>query len=281
MFMKRVNGKCQVKMNNRKTAFRFDGLLVLMVLFFWCGNTFFFRPQPCRAEDSSLRLPALFGDNMVLQRGTEIAIWGWSQPEEIIKISVAGQNQTAPVDQTGKWVVRLKPVTAPGPFDMTIEDSKHTRQIRNVVFGEVWLLCGQSNMMMRVSSSNYAEAEISQANYPLIRHFEVAFKVAQTPQEDCTGQWLTCTPEAVANNFSAVGYFFGRELHQALGSPIGLINCSRGGVPGEAFVRKDILQSDPQLKPIFERVEKWKKKRRTIKENTTSGLTLGGSKLRH
>ena len=134
---------------------------------------------------------------------------------------------------------------------MTLK-GKNTITLRNVLVGEVWVGSGQSNMQMAVQSSADAKNEIANATYPKIRLFSVERKVADAPQEDCKGSWVECSPETVPG-FSAVAYFFGRELHKQLNVPVGLIHTSWGGTPAEAWTCQKMLKSDPDFKPILER----------------------------
>ncbi|MHC4337100.1 MAG: sialate O-acetylesterase, partial [Planctomycetota bacterium] len=169
---------------------------------------------------------------------------------ETLTSSYAG-SYTCTTDKDGKWVVKIDPPrTAGGPYEMTVS-GKNTVKIKNILVGEVWVASGQSNMEWSVARSVDAEQEIASANYSNIRLFKVERSFADAPQKDCSGSWLICTPETVAG-FSAVAYFFGRELHRELNVPVGLIQTCWGGTPAEAWTRHEVLAGEP-LKPIVDR----------------------------
>ncbi|HEX8329817.1 MAG TPA: sialate O-acetylesterase [Hymenobacter sp.] len=218
-----------------------------------------FLPRLTRAD---IALPALLTDNMVLQQKTTVALWGWAAPGEAVTVSASWQKgtQKATADAQGNWLVRVPTGKAGGPYTIVIEgQSKHT--INNVLLGEVWLCSGQSNMNFPVAKRegwrtglrNAAEV-IAQTKYPAIRMFTVTQKVADAPQRDVQGSWAVCSPETVGD-FSAVAYFFGLELHQKLGVPVGLIHSSWGGTPAESWTRQDVLESTPTLRSILTRYE--------------------------
>ncbi len=199
---------------------------------------------------ADVRLPAVIGDNMVIQQGMEVPIWGWAEPGEhvIIKFGPYSVAWGAKADETGKWKTRIGPFKAGGPFNMSI-DASNTIEVKNVLVGEVWVCSGQSNMAMKVSRCNNADAEIAAANYPEIRMFTVGRAVSDKPLADCNGLWEVCEPN-VAKDFSAAGYYFGREIHKKVGVPVGLIHTSWGGVPAETWMRKDVLEADADFSAI-------------------------------
>lgn len=197
---------------------------------------------------ADVKLPDLFSDNMVLQRGINAPVWGTADPGEAVTVTLGDQKQTATADNNGKWMVKLAPLTAGGPFDMTVS-GKNSLTRHNVAVGEVWVCSGQSNMEFVLRGAMNAQQEIADANYPMIRSVNIVKKVADQPQTEARGQWAVCTPQA-AGGFTAVGYFFGRELHKALGVPVGLIHSSWGGTPAEAWTNHATLQNDPELKTI-------------------------------
>jgi len=207
------------------------------------------------ASFADVKLPAAISDNMVLQQGMKVSIWGWAEPGE--KVAVGGNWQSlgwhTTADKDGRWMVKIKPPKAGGPYKMTI-NGKNTITIKNILVGEVWVCSGQSNMERSVKRSANAEQEIVSANYPNIRLFAVRKTIADSPQTDCSGNWSSCSPETVAD-FSAAAYFFGRELHSRLGVGVGLIQTCWGGTPAEAWTRHEVLASDPELKPIVDRFD--------------------------
>lgn len=200
---------------------------------------------------AEVKLPALFSDNMVLQRDRPIPVWGTAEAGEQVTVTLGEAQVTATANQEGRWRVQLPPRAAGGPFEMTIA-GKNTLTRRNVLIGEVWIASGQSNMEWPVHLSLHPEEEIAAANYPQIRFFNVKHTVASQPRTDVEGTWVECTPQTVPN-FSAVAYFFSRDLHQALGVPIGLIKTAWGGTPAESWVSRSSLEAQPDLKVLVER----------------------------
>ncbi|MEO0510655.1 MAG: sialate O-acetylesterase [Verrucomicrobiota bacterium] len=192
------------------------------------------------SADAKLWLPRIFGDHMVLQRDHSNPVWGKAEPGQSVTVQIAGQQHMAKADSTGKWKLSLDPMSAGGPHELVI-DAGETRKFRDVLVGEVWFCSGQSNMQWSVAQSNNAEVEIASANFPELRVITVPRVGTQEPQEDFEGQWDKCTPETIAD-FSAVGYFFGRRLHHALGVPIGLIDNAWGASVAEAWVPREVLE---------------------------------------
>jgi sialate O-acetylesterase len=205
------------------------------------------------ASFADVRLPAVIGDNMVLQRGRKAPVWGWAEPGEEVMVSVSWRSMKWAVtaDENGRWKFEMKSPKAGGPYEMTLS-GKNAITIKNILVGEVWVCSGQSNMAMSVGSSANAELEIAVSNYPNIRLFTVERKVSEQPQSDCAGSWTSCSPETIPG-FSAVAYYFGRELHKVLDVPVGLIHTSWGGTPAEAWTRREILEKDKDFAPILMR----------------------------
>ena len=203
---------------------------------------------------ADVKLPALIGSNMVLQQGRPVRVWGTADPGERVVVRVKNQQKVTTAGETGAWQVRLGPLDAGGPFEMTIE-GKNRIALRNVMAGEVWVCSGQSNMWWPVEFSANSRQEIAEASYPKIRLFAVGLKATADPQRDVQGQWVECNPKTVGG-FSAVSYFFGRQLHQALGVPVGLIHSSVGGTPAEAWTSMSALVADPDFREILGRWSK-------------------------
>ncbi len=201
------------------------------------------------AVKADVKLPAIFGSHMVLQRDQKDKVWGWAEPGEEVTVQIAGQSKTAKAGEDGAWQVSLDPLPAGGPHEMTVK-GKNTIKFEDVLVGEVWICSGQSNMQWSVASSKDADLVIRTAKYPSIRLITVPNLGTQEPQKDFRGRWTTCRPETVPN-FSAVGYFFGRQLHETLGVPIGLINDAWGGSACEAWIRRDILAADSKYAPLI------------------------------
>lgn len=206
---------------------------------------------------------SLFSNNMVLQRGVIVPVWGTAKEGETVTVEFAGQKQTV-VAAGGKWIVKLKALKEGGPFEMTIK-GENTVVIKNILIGEVWLCSGQSNMGFPLRAvraiGNYpkvAEVLRDAQNYPLIRQFSIPLiKNTAVPAmvDDVNGKWKLCDSIS-ARDFSAVGYFFARELYKELKMPIGIINSSYGGTACENWMSKETLESFPELTSIFTNYEK-------------------------
>lgn len=196
---------------------------------------------------ADVRLPQIFGNGMVLQRNQPIAVWGWADPNESITVSLNKQTKTITATSEGKWLLQLDAERAGGPYDLAIK-GKNKLEFADVLIGDVWICSGQSNMEWPVRASANAEEEIASANYPNIRHVKIPNTVAGEPQLDIDGAvtWQEATPANVGN-FTAVGYFYARELHSKLDVPIGLINTSWGGTMVETWASKEAFEQDPEF----------------------------------
>ncbi|UCD75951.1 MAG: hypothetical protein JSV91_03330 [Phycisphaerales bacterium] len=204
---------------------------------------------PAAAE---IGLPAVFGNHMVLQQQTDAPIWGWGDPGERISISAGWLDRpvSCTVDDEGRWMTSLPTPRAGGPYSVTVAGSSSIA-FTDVMIGEVWICSGQSNMEMPVDYVGPGywgvidyEKEIAAADYPNLRLFTVQRTVSTEPREDCTGQWRQCSPETVGS-FSAVGYFFGRDLHEDLSVPIGMICTAWGGTPAQAWTDYEAMKTLP------------------------------------
>jgi hypothetical protein len=206
---------------------------------------------------ADLRLPAIFSDNMVLQNGKAVPVWGWADKDEKITVSFMGQEKSATAGDDGKWMVKLDTMKASSdPQTMTISSSNISQitkspnlQITNILVGEVWLCSGQSNMEMGVGGTRNAGQEIASAKYPGIRLFKLQHNSQAVPQDECEGSWKICSPNTAAL-FSATAYFFGREIHQRMNTPVGLIDSSWGGTLIEAWTSLDALSTMDEFKGI-------------------------------
>lgn len=195
----------------------------------------------------------LFGDHMVMQRDVPLPVWGTAKPGEQVTVSLGERKASTTADAAGRWQVKLDALPAGGPFVMTLAGDNRVT-IEDVMVGEVWVCSGQSNMAMTVQKVLDAEKEMAAADYPKIRLLKVARGMADDPGPFPGKRWAVCSPETIPE-FSASGYFFGRELYKALNVPVGLIDSSVGGTPAEAWTPKSVLEADPALKSIFERWE--------------------------
>lgn len=200
------------------------------------------------AADSraDVRLPALFTDHMVLQRGAPIKVWGWADPGEAVTVEFRGQTVAATPAASGRWDATLKPVAAGGPFVLTVS-GRNRLEVQDVLVGEVWICSGQSNMEWPLAASSAPEADIASAANPHLRLFTVPKLKSSEPVTDTKGSWRLCSPDSVAG-FSAVGYYFGRALHTALKVPIGLVHTSWGGSPAEVWMSDDVLRGNPEYR---------------------------------
>jgi sialate O-acetylesterase len=203
---------------------------------------------------AAVSLPAIISDNMVLQQGVKVRIWGKAKPGEQVAVTFDKKTSDTVADAQGRWQLSIGPFKAGGPpAELTVK-GENVLTIKNVLVGEVWLCSGQSNMEWPLSNTIGAAETLAQANYPEIRSFTVEHHTAAAPQTDVEGRWVVTTPDEAAH-FSAVAYFFGREIHQRLKLPIGIINSSWGGTPAEAWTSHEALLSSPELKPILDRYE--------------------------
>ncbi|MBP7504655.1 MAG: hypothetical protein KA780_04360 [Prolixibacteraceae bacterium] len=213
----------------------FPALLVLVLLL---GAT-----TPVRAD---VRLPRIFSSHMVLQQEQPLPVWGWASPRERITVTMGTTTQRTMAGKDGKWKVTLPARKAGGPFTLTVS-GKNRITLEDILIGEVWICSGQSNMEWPLASVNNAAEEIATADFPEIRLFQVPKKVAQLPLDDLdAGEWTICTP-ATVERFSAIGYLFGRQLHQDLKVPIGLINSSWGGTVAETWISGETISKDPDF----------------------------------
>ncbi len=221
---------------------------------------------------ADVTLPTIIGDNMVLQRGMETPIWGTAEPDEWITVTMGDQRAATSADSEGKWMVKLHPLDAGGPFEIVITANNEIT-LHNVLVGEVWVCSGQSNMQWAVKNSVNAEQEIAESDYPTIRLFSVRHVTADEPLEDTEGRWVECSPGTVGW-FSAVGYFFGRALHRELNVPMGLICSAWGGTPAESWTSKETLESDFVLNPVLVRWEQIMAKYPQAMEEYNQALAL-------
>jgi len=193
-----------------------------------------------------LRLPTVFGDHMVLQRDAPVAIWGWASPRGIVTVSIDGSEVEVRAGSDSAWQVSIAPMQAGGPHTLSIAGAD-TITLSDILVGEVWIASGQSNMHWPVFRSRDSTVEIGAANYPNIRILRVAPAVSYRPERDVeTEGWFPVSPETVPE-FSAVAYFFGRELHEELDVPIGLIRTTWGGTPAEAWTSAAGLKTIPDF----------------------------------
>jgi len=207
---------------------------------------------------AAVRLASPFGDHMVLQQGMPVPVWGTADAGSKVTVAFAGQSKSATADASGSWRVTLDPLTASAVSrDLVVTETNHESRIMNhkcsdVLVGEVWLCGGQSNMERQLGLRagqkpivNW-EAEVAAATHPLIRQLYVEQTKAGTPQSTVAASWSVCSP-ATAPDFTAVGYFFARDLQASLGVPVGIIHSSWGGTPAEAWTGREGLSAFPEF----------------------------------
>ena len=202
---------------------------------------------------AAVRLPSILGSHMVLQQNSEVNLWGWCSPTE--KITIKTNWDTITYRTTGessaKWIQKIKTPAAGGPYKITINN---TTVLEDVMIGEIWLCSGQSNMEYGGDQGlKQSLEEAPNANNQNIRFFYIPKSTSDFPQENCEGSWKVCTPEEM-KHFSAIGYFFGKNLQQALKIPIGLINSNWGGTPAEVWTPKQLIENDPELKTASQKL---------------------------
>lgn len=203
------------------------------------------------------RLPHIFGNSMVLQRGMPIPVWGWADKNEKITLHFNHQTKSVTADINGKWRINLDKETAGGPYQLVVK-GKETITFNNVLVGEVWICSGQSNMEMPIVGwgkiKNY-EQEIKNANYPKIHVITIVREISSMPKDDIApAEWKVCSPET-AGDFTAVGYFFARELYNKLKVPVGLINTSWGGTNVETWTSRDAFKSSDEFKSVISQMK--------------------------
>jgi sialate O-acetylesterase len=210
------------------------------------------------AVRAEIRLPALFADHMVVQRDTPVHVWGYASPNESVTVAFRGETKKTDADALGRWSLYLGPGNAGGPFELVVQGTNRIT-LEDVLAGDVWIASGQSNMqfpMVGWSDSGVKNKveEIAAAKYPRIRLLDIHEASADSPQDDVVIRhpWSECTPASVGS-FSAVGYFFARDLQKQEHIPIGVISVSWGGTPAEAWTSLDALSADASLMPVFAR----------------------------
>lgn len=233
--------------------------------------TLLFCTYPTFAE---VHLPKIFGDNMVLQRGTQVPVWGTAKPGENISLSIQEQRPITTADEKGAWRITLAPLEAGGPFTMTISGN-NTITFKNILAGEVWICSGQSNMECPVKRTANAESETANENNPSIRLFSIPWILAEKPMDELypgnlssfykaaaaislcdhrlgsTVEWTACTPQTVSD-FSGIGYFFGKEIQSHCGVPVGIIQATWDGSSITGWMSLASLMSHREFNPILD-----------------------------
>jgi sialate O-acetylesterase len=215
----------------------FAGLLLAT---FVCG---------AQGAEQGLSLASIFSDHMVLQRDVKLPIWGKAAPGAKVTVRLGETSQDATADANGAWRVTFEPLKSGGDaLELSVSSGDDAVQYKDILVGEVWVASGQSNMEWPVKLANEPEKEIAAANWPQIRIIDVPNVTADAPADSFkTDGWKPVTPETISE-FSAVAYFFGRDLHENLKVPVGLIGCHWGGTPMEAWTSREALESSPTFK---------------------------------
>lgn len=204
----------------------------------------------CFQLNAQVSLPAVISDNMVLQRNSKAAIWGWAQPHEEVTVQPSWDNAVYKI-KTGSeanWSLQIQTPGAGGPYSITIKGYNEI-VLKNILIGEVWLCSGQSNMEMSADwKIDDGNQEIANATNPNLRLFSIPKRSDEFPQSDVKAQWTLCTPETM-RAFSSVGYFFGQKLSKDLnGIPVGLIQSAWGGSPAEVWIPETAVHSNPVVR---------------------------------
>ncbi len=234
----------------KRLALVFTGVLLMFIL------------QTAQAADvAGLKLPAIFGDNMVLQQQQSVPVWGWSSPGAKVTVNFAGQSKSTRADAEGKWLVKLGKLKASFTPQALVIEAGETKTFTNILVGEVWLASGQSNMEKPIGKQPgqkptfNAEQELAAANYPNIRIFKIEKTLSATPREDLEkfNGWQECNSNALDSiSFSAAAYFFGREIHTNLNVPVGLVESSWGGTRIEPWTPPVGFEAIPSLARLAE-----------------------------
>ncbi len=258
------NGFC---MNPSNKAFKFKR--VFAALFFCLFFTSFSNAF------AGVKLSLLFSDHVVLQRQKPIPIWGTAEPNETVNISLAEQTRTVRSDATGKWATAFEPMEAGGPYTIKVATKSENLTVNDVLIGEVWLCSGQSNMEWTVKQSDNFAAEKKNADFPQIRHFFVEHNVEIEPQTDLkSGEWKVSSVDTVGD-FTAVGFFFAREIYQKLKIPVGLVHSSWGGSQIEGWISKEGMASSDELRDYAHNLPNNWQEADAMLEKRVKKVTLG------
>ncbi len=203
---------------------------------------------------AEVRLPAIFGDHMVLQQEIGAPVWGWATPGESVTVSGSwGASASASAGSDGKWQVNLPTPSHGGPFRVTLQGENRI-VLENVMVGEVWVCAGQSNMGWRLSATMHGVEDGAKADFPGLRIFRSERAHSHAPQEDVVAEWKVCTPESAAL-CSAVTFYFARKLHEELGIPIGVVLQPYAGTPIEGWMPREIQLGDSRTRADIEAMD--------------------------
>jgi sialate O-acetylesterase len=211
------------------------------------------------AARAEVKLASMFTDSMVLQRDMAVPVWGWAAAGEEVSVTIGDQTKKTTAGENGRWQVKLDALKANSEGQSLTVAGTNKIELKDVLVGEVWLCSGQSNMEWGLGGSINAKEEVAAAKHPQIRLFNVPDHVTSSvPLDTVKGSWKVCEPNS-AGGFSAVGYFFGRQLQKELKVPIGLVGSNWGGTLIEPWTSPDGFHSVPELKAIAEKVDGYTK----------------------
>ncbi len=220
-------------------------LLATIIAIFTCATS------PAFAD---VKLPNIFGNQMVLQQEKPIRFFGWAQPGEKVTVTIGEESKSATTDEKGNWRVDLSARKADGKAFNVVIQGKNKIELKDVLMGEVWICSGQSNMEWTVGGSMNGQQEIAAAKHPMIRLFNVPNHISSAqPNKNTPGSWAACNPKSIVR-FSAVGYYFGRELQKEINVPIGLVGTNWGGTRIEPWTPPVGFESVPELESIVKRL---------------------------
>lgn len=217
---------------------------------------------------AQLAFKFLYQSHMVLQRHADLPIRGTARPGTEVTVTFAGQSKKATAGEDGKWLVTLDPIKAGGPYILAAQGGVEEVKLDDILVGDVWVASGQSNMawMVRQSLNGKKEAEAA-ASLTLFRACYIPYVATKEEPQEAPAQydWFKPDNAEAVGQLSGQGFFFARKLVETLNIPIGLISVSKGGTPAEAFMRRELLEADPDFRPILERMEKYDKEYPTLK----------------
>ena len=218
---------------------------IVVAVFFCLVQTVFAR----------ISLPYIFSDNMVLQRGQKIPVWGFSSPNETIKVAFKKQLKETKANEKGEWMVYLNQEKAGGPYLLTVS-GKNKITFKNVLIGDVWLASGQSNMEWNLAATEGYDNELNQTKFPLIRHIKINKKINSLPQNNVTETHWDVANKQTIGDFSAVAYHFAKKMYQEKGVPVGIINSSWGGTVIESWIPREAFEQSPYFKEMISKMPK-------------------------
>ena len=204
---------------------------------------------------AQISLPYIFSDNMVLQRGQKMPIWGFSSPNETIKVAFKKQLKETKANEKGEWMVYLDQEKAGGPYELTVS-GQNKITFKNVLVGDVWLASGQSNMEWNLAATEGYDKELKQTKFPLIRHIKINKKINSLPQNNVTETHWDVANQQTIGDFSAVAYHFAKKMYQEKGVPIGIINSSWGGTVVETWIPREAFEQSPYFKEMISKMPK-------------------------